>query len=467
VRERRAALPFGLERNAPAMVAGGAAVAAATGVLTGLEPAAGLLAVAGTAWCLAVALHPRLGLFALVAIAPAISGLSRGFPLPGLRLSELLIAATAAVMLLVARRSVPWRWLDWAACAYIAATFLLGALGLARRNAPLTADELGAMIGPLQFLLLYRAVAATADTEALRTRCLAWLVLGSLPVSLLTMLQYLGAPGVVDLLADATGRTGSVARASGPFEHWQTLAGYLAMVVFIGVTSLLVRPVARRWLLVTALAAACTALLLTLSIGPILAVVAGAIVLGLWLGRSVEVILCLLAAVVVLGLLFQPETGARIDQQFARGPTAEHPAWVPQTLAYRWEIYETRNVPSLHGRWIAGYGPDLPPEFERFPYAESLYFGLLLRGGLILLATYALLTAAYFAVGRAAVRRSRSPSGEIAGRVLQIAAVAFLFLNLIESYFLGSGQPHTLWILAGIAVSALAGGQARVAARSR
>src|SRR5918999_1410676 len=88
--------------------------------------------------------RPLAGAYLLVALVPILSGLRRDLPVPGLRLSELIVAGLAALLLATVetRRARPWSLLDWTALAYCVATLVLGTAALLDRGAPMTLDAI-------------------------------------------------------------------------------------------------------------------------------------------------------------------------------------------------------------------------------------------------------------------------------------------------------------------------------------
>src|SRR5215210_2851484 len=94
------------------------------GAASAVGPLPGLASLSAAAIGLMVLRRPDLGALVLVGVAPAISGLTRGLPVPGLRASELLVAGLALLILLTSRGhgAVPWRAFDWLALAYVIAT---------------------------------------------------------------------------------------------------------------------------------------------------------------------------------------------------------------------------------------------------------------------------------------------------------------------------------------------------------
>jgi len=454
-------LPFGLERSWATF--GAVALGAATfvGGAVSLGPVAGLGALIAVALALVVALRPRVGIFLLVAIVPVVSGVRRGLPIPGFRPSELLIVGVAAVLLVMAsgRRPTPWKALDWLLLAYALGTLGLGSVDLYQRGAPFTSSDLGTLVGPFQFLLLYRALTVTVRTARERCWCLRLLLLSSLPVSALAILQQFGLPGLSQQLLSLTNfaqlaGTGpdSVSRATGPFPHWHDLAGYLLVVILVA-AALLLRErmdVLSRRRLVLVVAIAVVALVETLSIGPILATVAGVVLLAVWSGRASRGLLGLAVAAVVAGLLFAPLLQGRYRAQFtARAPGTERSTFVPQTIAYRVDLWKNVEIPAMSGNWATGYGPDLPPKLRDFPYTESLYFTMLFRGGVPLLLIFVGLMSALALAARAA-RAREGPEQPAIGRVVVIVVVALALLHAQETYLIDSGTPHVLWVLVGL-----------------
>jgi hypothetical protein len=407
---------------------------------------------------LAFALDRRMVLLVLAGIVPVVSGLRRGFPLPGLRLSEALISGLGLLVLVgVERRhATPWRARDWWALAYVVATVTIGVGNLLHRHAPLTVVDLSTLLGPLQFFLLYRAVAVSADGDRLRRWAVRVVLLAALPVCALAVAQNFLAP-VQRFVATMTGQSfladqaAGTFRVSGPFPLWHNLGGYLLLVCLICV-GLLLRPVpgvlARRWI-ATVLCSSLVALLLARSLAPMAALVLGTAMMGVSLRRFGRVALAGGAALAVVAVAFGPVVGARLSQQFDTPVGSDRPAWLPQTLQYRYEHWTQTQIPVLSGRWTFGYGPDQPPELRDFPYNESLYFSLLLRGGLVLLAVFLALMWALWRAGLAAAR-SGDPLQAILGRVVATAVALFLVLDLIEAYLAGSGTSQLLWVLVGL-----------------
>lgn len=443
-----------------------AAAAVCVGASAAISPAAGLGLVAAVAGALVIARHPALGGILLVGVVPALSGLRRGLPVPGLRLSEIAVAGIAGVVLTVAGRHgrAPWRVLDWAALAYVVLAAGVGTYSLFRRDWSFGSETVGTLISPLEFFLLYRAVAVTLVTPESRRRALRAVLWASTPVSGLALLQRAAVPGVPSLLRTLTGVDLSsdysyslLHRATGPFPHWQMLGAYLMVVVLVCVALLLdpATGVLRRPLVAAILALDVAALVETVSMTPLLATLAGTVALAAWYGRTRRLLPWLALACVVGAAVFGSLLSQRAQLQYATAPGQSNGV-VPQTLAYRVDVWKTQFLPALTGRWLTGWGPccstptDLPAGLG-WDFTESVYLTLLLRGGVILLAGYAVLMWAFGSVSRGVARsRGRPAVDRAAARVLFFLVLALVPLQWIEPYFIDDGLPQLLWGLAGL-----------------
>jgi len=377
-----------------ALVAG---ASLAVGVAAALGPWVGLGVVSAIALGLAVLWRPALGGLAVVALVPVTSGLRRGLPIPGVRLSEALILAVAAVVLVPAgrRQTVPWLALDWLTLAFVGGSVTLGLLGLVRNRQPFTAESVGSLVGPLQFVLLYRTVRTALATPRRRRQALRLALSSSVAVSLISVLQQLDVGPARRLVGSLTGSQvfaswgyRNFPRATGPFPHWLPLAGYLLVILLLA-SCLLLDPegrlVLRPSLLAAVLATAAAAMVLSLTLAGFFGVVAGALLLGRWAGRFRFVLTCLVGSAVLATLLFWPFVAKRFEFQFGGGG-GRNPL-VAESIAYRVDIWTHDYLPALSGWWLAGYGP-LPPAEIHWKATESQYVTLVLRGGLPLLALY-------------------------------------------------------------------------------
>jgi hypothetical protein len=461
-------LPFDLQRSSlfHVTLAGLAAVAVAVG--TAVAPVVGLGVVIAIGIALAVALNQRLGLLLLAIVVPITSGLGRGVPVPGFRISEVTAGGVAVIILLVARRTVRFTMFDWLAVLYALGTLVLGLYDLLQRGASANSSELSLLFGPFQFFLLYRAIAVTTRTSEAKRLVVRCLLLASIPVAILALGQQFNAPGfrtfIVHITHNDVYAAGTAARATGPFPHWHNLGGYLFMVLLLNIAILIRRVpgVLSKPVLLGIAVLDGVALIQTLSIAPIVGVVAGGLILGVWLGGAGRIMLGLAVAAIIAGMVFGSRLDARYSEQFNQAPGGSRSALVPQTVQYRYDLWTSDILPQLHGRWITGYGPDLPPQLQNFPYTESLYINLLFRGGLILLGIWVLM-AATLGVSAARSADRDDPLEHALGATVATAVLMLFFMQFLEAYFVDSGTPHVLWILAGL----LSFGGLRGAAPSR
>jgi hypothetical protein len=427
---------------------------------------AGAAAVAAVAAGLAVLRRPAFGALLLVAAVPVLSGLRRGLAIPLLRPAEFLIMAVGAAVMLIAggERPVRWRAFDWIALAYVGATAGLGLLDVLLRGAQLTQDMVNTMLGPLQFLLLYRAVLIGLPSVALRRRALALLLLGALPVSAVALMQkfgLLGVRGMVDAVVEgqfdfAYSLAGSgLGRATGPFPSWHALGGYLLIVLLVAVALLLEerQRVASRATLISVIMLAAAAMAATVSFAAIAGVLAGVLALAVWQRRVGRTVAVLIVASLIAALLVASAFEQRVDAQFGTTATVNTTGSLPPTLAFRWEVWTEQYLPQLAGRWATGYGPDRPPfPLVSWSSTESIYVEMLMRGGLALLAIYLALMCT---LGAAALRagRDRDPDRRAAGRALFAVVAALAAVQLIIPLFIGAAVPYLLWILAAIVLA--------------
>jgi hypothetical protein len=461
------ARPRDIMRDVPGhkAILGGYVVGATVlvGVATGLSPWAGLGALVAAAYGALVVYRPDVGALTLVGLAPAVSGVARGLPVPGFRFSEVLIAGTSALILLTVdrRRHLPWRAFDWLALAYVVATAALGSAGLIARGAGFSLDSLGTLVGPLQFFLLYRAVAVALPSPEDRRRALVVLFLASVPVALLALLQQFGAGGVRDLLATATDTeiyndqlaAGETPRATGPFPHWHALSGYLLLVILLLIGSRLAgsRPVLPVPWLLAILAIDAAALVQTATFTAAFGAIGGTLLLGYWTHRLRVVLVGTAVVVAAVAIAAGPLIERRIEQQWVKAPGSTTSPLVPNTIDFRWDVWTEQYFPALKGQWLTGYGPDRPPG-PTFAYAESFYIELILRGGLILLGIFVAMMVALWGLARGAMDHP-DPDQRVVAAVVATTVLLLIAIHVVSSDFINSGAPHVLWALIGLLVA--------------
>jgi O-antigen/teichoic acid export membrane protein len=430
---------------------------AAVGVAAGFGTKDAVAALFGVALLLIVLVRPLLGAYTLVAVVPPASGLRAGLPAPQLRLSEVLIAGIAVLLLVVARpgQTPRWRAFDWAALCYAIANAVLGAVDLVLRGSPITIADADKLLGPMQFFLLYRAVLTTLPAERQRQLALRVLLVASVPVSLLAILQEVHAPGIVNLLANITDsqafvtNTG-VARATGPFAHWHDLGSYLFVIVVLGVALLVNQSwrVMKPKVLAGIVVLAGIALITTVSATPIAGTAVGVLVLAMTARPRKQWVVRAAGLIVGLSVAFGPVLAARYKQQFAIQAPIKQIPFLPQNFNFRVTVWTTEFLPVLAKHLTTGYGPDTPANLA-FSYTESVYVTILLRGGLPLLFIYAglMLTLAFQA--RDLWRHPDAERRAIA-QTLFILIVLAVFMQLTTNYFVNAGFPFLFWVLAGL-----------------
>jgi hypothetical protein len=439
-----------------------AASVVAVGVSVATKPLLGLVVVAAVAIALVLVDRPLTSVYLMVMIAPSCAGLQRGLLVPGLRVSELTVAGLGGLVLLFASRmrSPAWTGVEKLLLVYAVVGASLGGLDLALRHAPLDTTELGTLLGPFQFVIIVRAIVLTLDTERRRVRAVNLFLGAAVVVALISLAQFANLGPTRTVLTSLTGSTlfseslgEGAGRVTGPFNIWHELAGFLMPAVLLSMAMLTQArtKVQRNWYL-GALALTGGALLATTAIGVLIVTLLGIAYLA-WQRKVLHVVLALaLPAILIVAVVFGGTFSGRSQQQLAPTSSTYKVPLAPQTISYRYAIFEEQSVPALSGHWATGYGPDLPPQLAlgNFPYAETTYVTLLLRGGVVLLVIFLGLLIATARMARAVQRRARTEFEAGLASVVLIMTVGYLVLQLIESYLLDSGPPHAYWAIVGI-----------------
>jgi hypothetical protein len=272
------------------------------------------------------------------------------------------------------------------------------------------------------------------------------------------VLQEARVPGIAGFVDSITGglaasgasaTAGSMIRATGPFDNWAALAGYLLpillVVVAVALAGLSVR---HRRSFAAAGVLAAVALVFTAEQSAIVCVVVGVIVLAARYGagryrRAVRLgsIGLLVAAAAFLA--------SRVAGELAGSPGSGRIGWVPQTLSFRWSVWTGQYFPAIAGHLLTGYGV-VTPSAIRWPYPESQYVAFLVEGGVVMLALFGVLAWAMLRTCGLA-RRSADPLEQSMGRALTIATVALVVMNVLWPFLSNGGLPQVLWGLLALA----------------
>lgn len=419
--------------------------------------AVGFAALIGVVVAYGVLRHPPLGGFLVAALVPITSGLNRGFPVPGLRLSELIVGALAVLVLVPALRSHTNKWnaVDWTSFIYSLSMIVFAVAHLAVSDEELSVGVLSPMLLPLQFFLIYRVVRVCVPRREQRDQAIRLVLIASLFVDALAIFQQLNIGPARDLASTLTAAEALEsygysfsARATGPFQHWHPLAGYLVVIILLTVALLAdkTQRVMSNKALIAVLAGALSALALSVTFVAVFGVVAGALYLGYRAGKLREALMATAGATVLGALAFGSFFTSRLDSQYSTATGRTRDSLLPQTVDYRFDVWLNQYIPSLSGRWLAGHGPTLP-EDAVWSHTESVYITLALRGGLPLLVLFA---ASMYAVHLFAKRVEADSSRTPLARALVALVGVLWIMHFLFPYFTSSGMPQPFWVLAGI-----------------
>lgn len=448
----------------PAMIGLGVACGAVlVGALAASATSLAVLAAVALALVLAVVARPDQAVLVVVAVVPVVAGLRRDLPVPFLRLSEVLVLGLLGTVLIASWKGWRPRWsgLEWATLAYSVATVVLVSLGVVATGERLDLVVVVTLLLPLHLLLLSRAPAVTLITATRRRLALRALLLASVPVSAITYLQYLDVGPAAEWTAQLTGsdavaeavRLGFAARATGPFDHWHVLAGYLLPIVLITAALLLERDqrVMSRPGLGAVLVLALLALALTFTFTAAFGVLAGVAIIGILTSRFAALLRGgAVLAVVVLGLL-GPLVGERVAEQFQPRPGQTAPVVLPETIDYRLEVWQDQYLGLIADSPLVGYGLEMPATIE-WVYSESMYLNLQLRGGFLLVVAFGALVWAFLAT-MGPLARNADVTVRVPARVVLASTLVLIPMHAVFPYFASPGLPQVLWLLAGVALA--------------
>jgi O-antigen/teichoic acid export membrane protein len=432
---------------------GGIFLSAVLGWLAVRQPHYAVALCVGVALIVAVVIRPQVGALCLVALVPALSGLVPGTPVPNVRITELLIGTVGITLLVVTRRFAATKWgaLDWLLLAYGLLWTVDGVLGALLLHERLSLSQWGTVVGQLQFFVLYRSVRVTLRTSEQRRLALRWLFISAGVVALLAVFQEIRVPTVASFIVRLTGTVsapgaGGIVRATGPFANWAALAGYLVPLVLVALCLGLGNVVRSHRKTIFAVALLLLlALFFTAELSVIISLLIGACVLGLRYGRGRTVMQWLALALAVIAVGAGSFLAHRLGAQFSTTAGTGRPAFIPQTLGFRWQVWTGQYIPAILQRPITGWGVILPGSI-RWPDPESQYIAFLIDGGIPLLAMFGFLFAGMVREAKR-VTRSIDQVDRALGEALLVTVVLLGVVNFIWPFLSNGGMPQMLWCL--------------------
>jgi hypothetical protein len=409
-------------------------------------------------------------LYLLIFAIMFLSGIERGFIIPGMRLNEpiLLFVAFAIIsrqglksfqdheaiisvniidllflILLVGRGVIPFLW-----SLFRGITFGL--------------DEAITVFAFLQHYLIFRLVLATVKNEN-STKSLTYvLIFCGVVISFIAVLQIIDLFGVRNLITSL--HIGGVqsekarqayvlsrGRAFSLLGSWNTLGSLMSMhlVLILSLMQALELKRSTVYLLVIAFLVDLIGLIASGSFTGLIIFVLGLFLMQSILGKGFinwllkpKILLLVVFAIVLALAMFGQNIQGRLVAQYSGG----QPALVPQTLEMRINLWKSTFLPYIAQNWdqlILGLGP------TALGIEENYYLYLIMRYGLPGLIAYIVFIIAI-------LKRSLISSRSSEGMTKALALATFIMLGQISlaslsaRYFDYSGVSETLWITLGL-----------------
>jgi hypothetical protein len=399
----------------------------------------GLILLALTIW------RPGIGCGVLALVFPVTTGIARGAVIPLLRPSEaiLLIVGTGLVVhYLPRRRTLAISGLDYLVGGFAVGLVLIPALLLFATHYPFDIsvpaqfDRWRDVFGPLQFLAFYLIFSRTDLTRSEVAICLNLALGASVIVGLVAIVQLTGIlPGLRDLIETFYPPTElrdweSLHRPPSLLGHFSAVGAFAALNYTLALVLAAIRhPGFSPVWLGLAMVVNAAAVLASLTLAPIVALVPVTIAV-IWYGRRIptQLVVTVAAAVVLGAVLLSPFLAGRLQEQQI-GFAASQGLTAPQSLDARIRLWEAFFLPALAPHIWLGTGTVLPAEIPPalMGNIDNEYLGEAFRAGVAGVALLIALLVGLFVAGlrgrdRPSIWR-RSLSAVVFADAMLVAAV--------------------------------------------
>lgn len=397
--------------------------------------------------------RPAIGLTALAIGVPLTSGLSRGTLIPLLRPNEAMLLIVVGGLLahhLPRREQRSFTGIDLALISFSLGSILVAWLVVFIGRHSATLDDWRAVLSPIQFLVIYLAFSRTQLSNKSRAICLNAAMLAAVIVGLVAVAQALDIPGVRGFLATyyppanpldtRPGSTLGLYSSVGAFE----LLGYGLALTLATVRTPNFAP---GWLgfvmIVTVIG-----ILSSGTWAPAVGLVLATALIPLYGRRLPRQVGVALVGIVLALILFNSQISTRIAQQQI-GPG--YSAVVPETLQYRFHLWQDFFVPALLDHIWFGTGTFIPSQVpERLWVAvDNEYLRVGFRAGLVGLA---LLFVMLGVIGTTGWRsRDSSDSWQRAlGGVCFVYVGVIAVMGITEEYLSYGGVSQQVGLIIGL-----------------
>jgi len=433
-------------------------LACITGVTIGLlSLVSPWLALAGTLAvivCVAALLKPILLCYLIVVAIVLTSGMERGKLIPFLKPNEVVLAFSAGIsfIIILTRKTyhrVNLHQIGAAVIVLVAGTTLIPGISYLVRGTQLTVEDDLTLLAPLQYVLLFWLFAYLPSNNVERRRIIKLMVLCGAVVAAVGLLQGAKIGFVTDLLRQWYGSSqqteaAGAGRVTSLLSAWNALGIFLMVNLIITWAFGISRPSDLGKVtnaIVMTLGTAC--LVVSGSYAGVIGLIIGIIIVTFLLRginrKTLFLFLCLALVTSITLMLFETLIRMRLNTQFGYGGA------VPQTLLYRFKVWQEIFLPAVQQNLLWGINPTVPTTYS-WQYTESQFITLLFSFGLVGLIAYLAWNAIILTWLNRRFRQRNGILRPVTAIAIAIIIVLFIagFTNAVFTY---SGTADYLWIM--------------------
>lgn len=435
-------------------------VGVAVGGASLVSPFASIALIVALVGLVVLAPRPILLCYMVIAAIAFTSAMQRGDLLPLLVPNEAMLVVAFGFGILYVWANRVGRRLPGMLLAGIAVmvlgTVLIPTFSYVIRGYSLSTSEIFSLFAPLQYLLLFWLFAYIPQSDAQRRNIIQLLFLCSSVISLVGLLQAAGIDAVVSFLQTwyPSGHLEDAAeagRVTSLLGTWNTLGTFLMLnLLLLAALQNEKHPRLHQINMIVCLGLSFVCLIASGSYASLFGLAMGFVIIKLFDPRGLKALLPVFIIGVIGVIALLPLISERFMAQFFSTAITENEGIIPQTLVYRFRVWEEIYIPIIMRDPWWGINPTFAN--VSFAYAESQYLFLLFRSGVISLVAH-LAWIGIWLVWLYDFARSSSGMSRMIAVTIFTNLIVLSIMGWTNPVFTYSGSIDYLWILLGLVVN--------------